>query len=63
MKLLKLFKQKPPQVPAIQIAIVDESRTWYKNGFHKLKQELAIYDAEGNLIGSGRINRRYKPKT
>ena len=63
MKLPKLFKRKSLKVPAyIQIEIVDEKRKWYKNGKHRLKQELVIYDANGNQIGYGRINRRFNPK-
>ena len=44
----------------ISMKVVDEQRTWYKNGNHKLSQRIAFHDESGQKVGSGKITRHLK---
>ena len=59
---MNLFKSTPkaPIKITFSIKVIDEKRTWYKNGNHKLHQKLAFIDENGNQIGEGKIIKKQK---
>lgn len=63
--MLALFKKKQPELQkGIEINVIAEQLRAFKNGNYVLKQELEFADSQGNVIGFGKINRKYiNPKT
>ena len=63
--MLALFKKKQPELQkGIEINVIAEQLRMFKNGNYVLKQELEFTDSQGNVIGFGKINRKYiNPKT
>ena len=63
--MLALFKKKQPELQkGIEINVIAEQLRAFKNGNYVLKQELEFTDSQGNVIGFGKINRKYiNPKT